>query len=155
MCIRDRMGPQWAEDKLTAFSIATAFTEAATNQTYLSTLGDIVDVMRGEPGAVSRLTSTVTNFVPFAGWRRALGNTLTNQYREINTSIWSDINAMESGIVQRIRKANLATEALAPLTGNEPLPLQYNMLNGKPLKETNILGRAFRANTLLLSLIHI
>ena len=143
------MGPQWAEDKLTAFSIATAFTEAATNQTYLSTLGDIVDVMRGEPGAVSRLTSTVTNFVPFAGWRRSLGDTLTNQYREINTSIWSDINAMESGIVQRIRKANLATEALAPLTGNEPLPLQYNMLNGEPLKETNILGRFFRANTLL------
>ena len=137
------MGPEWAEDKLTAFAISTAFSEAATNQTYLSALGDLVDVLRGEPGAVGRMTGNLSNFVPFGGWRKWGGDVLTNQYREINSSIWSDTGILNSSPVQNVRRNNLATEFLA----KEPLPLKYNLLNGEPFKGTGVMGRLWRATS--------
>ena len=143
------MGPEWAEDKLRAFAVATAFTEAATNQTYLSSVGDIADTLRGEPGSVNRLVGTLANVVPFGGWRRWLGDSLTNAYREINSSIWSERGFLESGPAQTIRRSNLATEFLAPLTGNQPLPYKYNILNGEPFDNRNVLGRLFRATSMV------
>ena len=137
------MGPEWAEDKLTAFAIATAFSEAATNQTYLSALGDLVDVLRGEPGAVGRMTGNLSNFVPFGGWRRWAGQGLTNQYREINSSIWSDTGILNSSPVQNVRRNNLATEFLT----DDPLPLKHNLLNGQPFKATGVMGRLWRATS--------
>jgi len=141
------MGEEWAEDKLQAFAIATAFSEAATDESFLSAVGDLVDVIRGKPGSVSRLTSNIAHFVPFGGWRRFAGQSLTDSYREINSSIWNDKGIMESGPIQSIRKDNLITEFLSPLTGNTPLPLKYNMLNGEKFKDTNVLGRIFRAGS--------
>ena len=143
------MGPEWAEDKLRAFAVATAFSEAATNQTYLSSVGDIADILRGEPGSGNRLVGTLSNVVPFGGWRRWLGDSLTNAYREINSSIWSEGGFLESGPAQTIRRNNLATEFLAPLTGNQPLPYKYNILNGKPFDNRNVLGRLFRATSMV------
>ncbi len=143
------MGEEWAEEKLQAFAIATAFSEAATDETFLSAVGDLVDVIRGKPGSVSRLTSNIAHFVPFGGWRRFAGSALTDSYREINSSIWTDKGLLESGPIQSIRKDNLLSEFLAPLSGSDPLPLKYNMLNGKPFKETNILGRIFRAGSMV------
>ena len=144
------MGPEWAEDKLTAFAIATAFSEAITDQTYLQSLGDLVDLLRGEPGAASRIGKTLTNFVPFGGWRKWAGEMLTNSYREINSSIWSDTGGiLDSGFAQSVRKDNLATEFLAPISGLKPLSLKYNMLNGKPLREDNPLARWWRASSML------
>ena len=143
------MGEEWAEEKLQAFAIVTAFSEAATDESFLSAVGDIVDIVRGKPGSVSRLTSNIAHFVPFGGWRRFAGQSLTDSYREINSSIWNDRGLLESGPMQTIRKDNLLTEFLAPLSGTDRLPLKYNMLNGKRFKETNVLGQIFRAGSMV------
>ena len=47
-----------------------------------------------------------------------------------------------SGIDQSIRNRNLITERLA---GNNQLPIKYDMLNGKPLKDWDFLTRAYNA----------
>ena len=139
------MGPEWAEGKLQAFAIATAFSEAATDETFLSAVGDFIDLMRGKPGAGNRMISNLAHFVPFGGWRRFAGQTLTDAYREINSSIWSDRGILESGPLQAIRKDNLATEFLA----KDPLPFKYNILNGEKFKETSVLGRLWRAGSMV------
>ena len=139
------MGPEWAEGKLQAFAIATAFSEAATDETFLSAVGDLVDMMRGKPGAGNRMVSNLAHFVPLGGWRRWAGQALTDSYREINSSIWNERGLLESGPIQAIRKDNLLTEAIA----KEPLALKYNILNGKPFKETSVLGRLWRATSMV------
>ena len=139
------MGPEWAEGKLQAFAVATAFSEAATDETFLSAVGDFIDLMRGKPGAGNRMISNLAHFVPFGGWRRFAGQALTDSYREINSSIWSDRGILESGPLQAIRKDNLATEFLA----KDPLPFKYNILNGEKFKETSVLGRLWRAGSMV------
>ena len=138
------MGPEWVENKLQAFAIVTAFTEAATDETFLSAVGDMADLMRGEPGSLNRFTSNLSNFVPFGGWRRWAGD-LGNAYREINSSIWNERGLIESGPIQSVRNANKLTEVLA----EEPLPLKYNILNGKPFKQTNPIGAFWRATSMV------
>ena len=139
------MGPEWAEGKLQAFAVATAFSEAATDETFLSAVGDLIDLMRGKPGAGNRMISNIAHFVPFGGWRRFAGQALTDSYREINSSIWSDRGLLESGPLQAIRKDNLTTEFLA----KDPLPFKYNILNGEKFKETSVLGRLWRAGSMV------
>lgn len=139
------MGPEWAEGKLQAFAIATAFSEAATDETFLSAVGDIVDMIRGKPGSGNRMISNIGHFVPFGGWRRWAGQSLTDSYREINSSIWNERGLIESGPIQALRKDNLATEFLA----KDPLPFKYNILNGEKFKETSVLGRLWRATSMV------
>jgi hypothetical protein len=54
--------------------------------------------------------------------------------KELNSSMWDSI-----------RNRNLASEALAPLTGQQALPDKHDLLNGKPIKNWNIIGRSFNA----------
>ncbi len=139
------MGPEWAEGKLQAFAIATAFSEAATDETFLSAVGDIADLMRGEPGSLNRFATNLSNFVPFGGWRRWVGDSLGDAYREINSSIWNERGLLDSGPIQAVRNANKLTEVLA----EEPLPVKYNILNGKPFKQTNPIGAFWRATSMV------
>ena len=139
------MGPEWAEGKLQAFAIATAFSEAATDETFLSAVGDMADFMRGEPGSLNRLATNLSNFVPFGGWRRWSGDVLGNAYREINSSIWNERGLLESGPIQAVRKANLLSERIAA----EPLYPKYNILNGEPFKKTNPIGAFWRATSMV------
>ena len=48
---------------------------------------------------------------------------------------------INSGVYQSIRNRNLITENLA----EKQLPLKYDMLNGKPLKDWDFLTRAYNA----------
>jgi len=59
-----------------------------------------------------------------------MGKLFTPYMREIN-----------SGIIQSIRNRNLITEQFT----DTPLPVKYDMLNGKPLKDWDFLTRAFNA----------
>jgi len=93
---------------------------------------------------LNRFTSNLSNFVPFGGWRRWAGD-LGNAYREINSSIWNERGLIESGPIQSVRNANKLTEVLA----EEPLPLKYNILNGKPFKQTNPIGAFWRATSMV------
>ena len=139
------MGPEWAEGKLQAFAIATAFSEAATDETFLSAVGDMADFMRGEPGSLNRLATNLSNFVPFGGWRKWSGDVLGNAYREINSSIWNERGLLESGPIQAVRKANLLSERIAA----EPLYPKYNILNGELFKKTNPIGAFWRATSMV------
>ena len=60
-----------------------------------------------------------------------MGKLFTPYMREIN-----------SGIIQSIRNRNLLTDQLA---GDNKLPIKYDILNGKPLKDWDFLPRAFNA----------
>ena len=139
------MGPEWAEGKLQAYAIATAFSEAATDETFLSAVGDMADLMRGEPGSLNRFATNLSNFVPFGGWRRWAGDVLGDAYREINSSIWNERGLLESGPIQAVRKANLLSEKIAA----EPLYPKYNILNGEPFKKTNPIGAFWRATAMV------
>ena len=72
----------------------------------------------------------MNNTVPLAGLRNELGKLFTPYTRELG-----------SGIDQSIRNRNLLTEKIA----GEPLPIKYDILTGKPLKEWDPLTRFFNA----------
>ena len=76
------------------------------------------------------MSGLINNTVPLAGIRNDLGKLFTPYMREIN-----------SGVFQSIRNRNLITENLA----ENQLPLKYDMLNGRPLKDWDFLTRAFNA----------
>ena len=84
------------------------------------------------PGQGPRIVASLANnTVPLAGLRNELGRLFTPYMREIN-----------SGVVQSIRNRNLLTEKLA---GSSQLPLKYDILNGKPMKDWDFLTRAYNA----------
>jgi len=68
--------------------------------------------------------------VPLAGLRNELGNLFTPHMRELG-----------SGIDQAIRNRNKISENLP----GEDLPIKYDMLNGKPIKDHDFMTRAFNA----------
>ena len=105
----------------------------------------MVDMLRGEPTSSGKFISPLAHFVPFGGWRRWAGQSLMDSYREINSSIWNDRSILDSGPMQVIRKDNLLSELLT----NQPLALKYNMLNGEKYKDTNMLGRLWRATSMV------
>jgi hypothetical protein len=49
---------------------------------------------------------------------------------------------INSGVIQSIRNRNLLSEQIA---GEKSLPIKYDILNGKPLKDWDFLTRAFNA----------
>ena len=88
-----------------------------------------VDLFAGRPGQAERiLANLANNTIPMAGLRNELGKLFTPYTRELS-----------SGIDQAIRNRNLITENIA----SEPLPIKYDMLNGKPIKDYIFMTRMF------------
>ena len=128
------MGEEWTENELGKISLVIA--QSVTSKSYLAGIQSFVDLFGGRRGQIGRITgSLINNTVPLAGLRNDLGKLFTPYMREIN-----------SGIKQSIRNRNLVSEAL---TGINPfadaLPIKYDMLNGKPLKDWDFLTRAYNA----------
>jgi hypothetical protein len=124
------MGEEWTEGELQKISLVIA--QAITSKSYLAGIQSFVDLFGGRPGQFNRIIAGLgNNVVPLAGLRNELGKLFTPYMRELG-----------SGIDQSIRNRNLLSERLA---GDNQLPIKYDMLNGKPLKDWDFLTRAYNA----------
>ena len=72
----------------------------------------------------------MNNTVPLSGLRNEIGKVLTPYTRELGSDIGSSI-----------RNRNLITENIAA----DPLPIKYDMLTGKPIKDHDFITRMFNA----------
>jgi len=128
------MGEEWTENELGKISLVVA--QAVTSKSYLAGIQSFVDLFGGRPGQGPRIgANLLNNTVPLAGLRNELGRLFNPYMREIG-----------SGIRQSIRNRNQITEGLAninPLA--KPLPIKYDMLNGKPLRDWDFMTRAYNA----------
>ena len=127
------MGDEWTESQLQKISLVIA--QAVSSKSYLAGIQSFVDLFGGRPGQFDRIIAGLANNqVPLAGLRNELGKLFLPYMREIG-----------SGIDQSIRNRNLINEQFAELDGNQPLPIKYDLLNGKPLKDWDFLTRAYNA----------
>ncbi len=128
------MGEEWTEGELQKISLVIA--QAITSKSYLAGIQSFVDLFGGRPGQGPRIiASLANNTVPLAGLRNELGRLFTPYMREIG-----------SGIDQSIRNRNLISENLTfinPLA--QPLPVKYDILNGKPIRDWDFLTRMYNA----------
>ena len=121
------MGEEWTERELQKISLVIA--QAISSKSYLAGIQQLVDLAAGRPGQVERITAgLMNNTVPLAGLRNEIGKLILPHMREIN-----------SGIFQSLRNRNLATEYLPA----RDLPIKYDMLNGKPIRDYDFMTRAF------------
>ena len=125
----DLMGEEWAEDRLLKLSMALANT--ATSKSYLAGLQSFVDLFSGKPGQQQRIiASLMNNTVPLSGLRNEIGKVLTPYTRELGSDLQSSI-----------RNRNLITENIAA----NPLPIKYDILTGRPIKDHDFITRMFNA----------
>ena len=123
------MGEEFVEDGW--LKMVLAISGGATSKSYLAGLNDLVDMFSAEPGAINRpLANILNNTVPLAGVRNDFGRIVTPYMRELSGDIGDSI-----------RNRNLATEQLA----GKALPIKYDILTGKPLKDWNPLQRIVNA----------
>ena len=126
---QELMGEEWAEDRLLKLSMALAST--ATSKSYLAGMQSFVDLFSGQPGQQQRIiASLMNNTVPLSGLRNEIGKVLTPYTRELGSDIQSSI-----------RNRNLITENIAM----DPLPIKYDILTGKPIKDHDFITRMFNA----------
>jgi len=125
------MGEEWTERELQKISLVVA--QAITSKSYLAGIQSFVDLFAGRPGQFDRIIAGLANNqVPLAGLRNELGKLFTPYMREIG-----------SGIDQSVRNRNLIMENFAGY--KKELPIKYDLLNGKPLKDWDFMTRAFNA----------
>jgi len=122
------MGEEWTQDQFQKISMVVA--QAATSKSYLTALQSFVDLFSGKPGQQNRMiASLLNNQIPLAGLRNEVGKLFTPHMRELNSG-WGDA----------IRNRNLITENIA---GGGALPIKYDMLNGRPVREYDFVTRMF------------
>jgi hypothetical protein len=123
------MGEEWTERELQKISLVVA--QAISSKSYLAGIQSFVDLFAGRPGQAERIVAALmNNQVPLAGLRNEMSKLFVPHMREIG-----------SGIDQSIRNRNLIMETIA----GEALPIKYDMLNGKPIKNYDFFTRAFNA----------
>jgi len=123
------MGPEWAEQNLLKQSLVIA--QAVTSKSYLAGISQFVDLFSGDPKVGARIIAgLVNNTVPLAGLRNEIGKVITPYTRELSSSFWD-----------AIRNRNLASEQLT----SEPLPIKYDLLTGKPIRDWDFPTRMFNA----------
>ena len=123
------MGEEWTEDSLLKLSMALANT--ASSKSYLAGMQSFVDLFSGKPGQQNRIiASLMNNSVPLSGLRNEIGKVLTPYTRELGSDMGS-----------AIRNRNLLTESIA----SDPLPIKYDILTGRPIKDHDFVTRMFNA----------
>jgi len=127
------MGPQWAEQNLAKVMLATM--GAATSKSFLQGLGQFVDLFAGEDYQMQKIAGNLANnTVPLAGLRNELGKIISPYMREINGSI-----------TESIRNRNLSSERIFASDEVAALPIKYDLLNGKPIRDWNFMERMWNA----------
>jgi hypothetical protein len=123
------MGEEWAEDNLLKLSLTIA--QGITSKSYLAGLQQFVDLFSGQPGQHNRIiASLANNSLPLSSLRNEIGKVLTPYTRELGSDIWSSL-----------RNRNLTSEYIA----SEQIPIKYDMLTGKPIKDHDFVTRMFNA----------
>ena len=126
---QELMGEEWAEDRLSKLAMALAGT--ATSKSYLAGLQSFVDLFSGAPGQQQRIVaSLMNNSIPLSSLRNEIGKVLTPYTRELGSDIGDSI-----------RNRNLITENIAA----DPLPIKYDILTGRPIKDHDFITRMFNA----------
>ena len=121
------MGEEWTEDQLQKTSLVIM--QGLASKSYLAGMQQFVELFSGKPGQVERIVgSMLNNQVPLSSLRNELGKLFTPYTRELS-----------SGVVQSLRNRNLLTENIA----GEPLPIKYDLLTGRPIKDHDFMTRAF------------
>ena len=123
------MGSEWAEKRLQAAAFVIG--RGLTGKTYMQGLDQMMQIAQMKPGSLDKAGANIlNNSIPLAGMRNEFGKWVNPHMKELNSDMWSSI-----------RNRNQATEFLS----SEPLPDKSDMLNGKPIKNWNIIGRSFNA----------
>ena len=123
------MGDDWTQDQLQKVSLVIA--QAIASKSYLAGMQQFVDLFSGQPGQHERIIAGImNNQVPLAGLRKELGKLINPYMKELG-----------SGIQQNLRNANLITEYVP----GDDLPIKYDMLNGRPIKDHDFMTRMFNA----------
>ena len=131
------MGPEWGEDKLWKCVFAVA--QGMTTKSYLQGITDLVDMVQPESTkGWGRVAGNIfNNFAPLpigGSMRNDIGKILNPYMRELNKDMWDSI-----------RNRNLATERLGIKGFTGKLPVKYDILNGKPLRDWNFIESMFNA----------
>ena len=123
------MGQEWVEDKFQ--KVALALVGSGVSKTYLSGLTQLVDFLSGEPGQLELMAAGVANnTLPLGGLRNEVGKVLNPYMKELNREF-----------DDQVRNRNQISELVA----GEPLPIKYDILNGKPINDWNFPTRMFNA----------
>lgn len=121
----ESMGEEWTKDQFQKVSMIIG--QAVTSKSYLQGLGQLVDMVSGEPAGFSRtVAGLVNNTVPLGGLRNEMGKLFSPYLKELNNDIFS-----------QVRARNQITENLT----DKPLAVKYDMLTGKPIQEWNFVNR--------------
>ena len=124
------MGSEWAEKRLQAAAFVIG--RGLTGKTYMQGLDQMLQIAQMKPGSLDKAGANIlNNSIPLAGMRNEFGKWANPHMKELNSDMWTSI-----------RNRNQASEGLA---GEGGLPTKYDMLNGKPIKNWNIIGRSFNA----------
>ena len=123
------MGDEWSDQSLATVALTVAGT--ATSKSFLQGLGQFVDLFSGEEKGWEKIAANlINNQVPLAGLRNEMGKVINPYMRELNGSLQ-----------ESIRNRNLSTEGLFGVE----LPVKYDMLNGKPIRDWNFMERVWNA----------
>jgi len=126
---QELMGEEWATDNFQKLSLVVA--QGITSKSYMAGLQQFIELFSGRPGQLNRMISQLgNNTLPLSSLRNELGKIFTPYTRELGSDIGS-----------AIRNRNLLSEKLAP----EELPIKYDMLTGKPIKDHDFVTRMFNA----------
>ena len=119
------MGEEWTKDQFQ--KVALVIAQGAASKSYLQGIQQFVDLFAGRPGQQNRIIAgLMNNTIPLGGLRNDLGKLFTPHMKELGSNIGDSI-----------RNRNLLMEQFA----SDPLPIKYDMLNGKPIKEYDFVTR--------------
>ena len=121
------MGEEWTKDQFQKISLIVA--GGVTSKSYMAGLQQFVDLFAGDPKAFGRIVGGLANnTVPLSSLRNEIGKVLSPGMRELSSSI-----------TDQIRNRNQASELLA----GDALPIKYDMLSGKPIKDWDLPTKMF------------
>ena len=123
------MGEEWTKDALQKYALVVA--SGVTSKSYMAGLQQFTDLFAGDPKAWARMgAGLANNQIPLSSLRNEIGKILSPGMRELSSSF-----------ADQIRNRNQGLELLA----GKPLPIKYDMLSGKPIKDYDLPTKLFNA----------
>lgn len=123
------MGDEFVDKGLMANSLILA--KGMISKTYLQGLQQLTDLFGNDPKKLEKIAANLmNNTLPLSSLRNEIGRVITPYTREL-----------QSGFADSIRNRNLLTEQVT----TDPLPIKYDILTGRPIKDWDVPTRLFNA----------